>query len=260
MLLTTIVSLCTHLRFQLKRSIAADELSKNGKKIKSRFVFISNEILKVNNICVFSFQAKTKAWTDIERFAGSKYPICIKRILILSGYDNLVSLRAINEDSVLKLEEHINKNRNTLDELECCFSELYKKQDVFEFIPGHRMAILDIPRQIDQMQSKKMERSLGRNRKKRSVAELQKMLIAQLNGYSSKAGYKLPEDVISELNIVNVQSDEQSDGSLIVKCDFTCPFCTKHIKVSFKNFWWASNATKHLKTHVVEHLARNAGV
>lgn len=137
----------------------------------------------------------------------------------------------------------MNGRRSVIDELNCCFSDTYKNQTVFTFIPGHRAAILGIPNQIDRMKAEKQQKKQTKKRKTRSLEELKKMLIAQLNNFPSKAGFNLPNDVISELNIVDVVQEKQDDGSFIVNCGFSCPFCNKTTKVTFKKYWWASNAT-----------------
>lgn len=150
----------------------------------------------------------------------------------------------------------MNNHRNILNQLNCCFSDIYKSQTDFSFMPGHRAAILAIPAQIDKMHSQG-KKKVVRKRKTRTTEELQKMLIAQLNSYPSKIGFNLPNGVISELNIVNVVWEKQDDDSLTMDCGFSCPFCDKVTKVTFKNFWWSSNATKHLKKHVDAQLSRN---
>lgn len=71
----------------------------------------------------------------------------------MAGYDNYISLGAINEEAVLKLEEHVDKNRDILHGLHCCSMDIYKTQNVFKFIPGHTAAILDIPNQIRLMRT-----------------------------------------------------------------------------------------------------------
>lgn len=156
---------------------------------------------------------------------------------------------------MLKLEDHVNNNRDLLHQMTCCFMDVYKTQDVFKFIPGHRAAILGIPHQIEEMKSAP---KLARKRKERSLDELQNMLIAQLNRYPSKIGFDLPNGVISERNIVDLKWKKQADNSMTVDCGFSCPFCNKVTKVNFTNYWQSSNATKHLKSHVNEHLTRNS--
>lgn len=52
----------------------------------------------------------------------------------------------------------MNGRRSVIDELNCCFSDTYKNQTVFTFIPGHRAAILGIPNQIDRMKAEKQQK------------------------------------------------------------------------------------------------------
>lgn len=164
-------------------------------------------------------------------------------------------MRTIDENSLTKVEEHVTNHRNIVNELNCCFSDTYKAQDDFRFIPGHRSAILAIPAQIEKIKAQG-KKKVERKRKPRTIEGLKKMLIAQLNSYPSKIGFNLPNGVISDLNIVNVAYEQQSDDCFVVDCGFSCPFCDKVTKVTFKKFWWSTNATKHLKKHVDEFLAR----
>lgn len=166
----------------------------------------------------------------------------------------MISLRAIDENAVMQLEEHVTKNPGCLSELSCCFSDFYKNQDAFSFMPGHKAAILGIPRRIEEIESQK---SRTRKRKLRTLDDLQAMLIAQLNAYPAKIGFVLPEPIVTERNLVNVNCEKQADDSLVVDCGFSCPFCAKVSNVKFKKYWWTSNATRHLKMHVVEQLTRH---
>lgn len=123
---------------------------------------------------------------------------------------------------------------------------------------GHKVTILGIPRQIEEMKGQTKKQKPGKKPKARSLDSLQKMLIAQLSGYPSKIGFDLPSGVISDRNIVDIQY--QANDSTIVNCGFSCPFCNKVIKITFKRYWWASNAKKHLKTHVDMEIARNTAM
>lgn len=168
---------------------------------------------------------------DLETFNQAKYPKCIKQILILSGYDNYISLRAIDEEKLFELEQYVNQNRSILDDLRCCFTEIYRNQETFSFVLGHKAIILSIPEQIKAVLAKSKK---TRSRKPKSLEQLQKLLINQLNNYPSKIGFTIPNGSISELNIKNMQSEKTDDGATIIQCEFSCPFCTKSIPVKYK--------------------------
>lgn len=78
-----------------------------------------------------------KIWND---FPGCE---CLKLILINSGYDNLASLNCINCDSLTKLEDDIEKNRQIVENLTCDHKNIYLERDTFQFLPGHRALLIE---------------------------------------------------------------------------------------------------------------------
>lgn len=68
---------------------------------------------------------------------------CLKLILINSGYDNLASLKCINQDRLNELEVHINENRENLEVLICAHKNRYLEQRKFHFLPGHSALMLN---------------------------------------------------------------------------------------------------------------------
>lgn len=184
-------------------------------------------------------QAQSKVWRNIEHFSKAKFPPCIKEIMSRCGYDTLMSLSAINEDSVHSLEEHVNKQCSVLRAITCCFMDYYNSQGVFEFVPGHRAVILGIPRKVKLMKAKP---KVERKRKMRTVDELQMMLIDQLNKYPLKIGFDIGH-VISERSIVDVRSKKGADGTMVITAGVSCPFCEKIVAVMYKGYWHSSNAT-----------------
>lgn len=81
----------------------------------------------------------------MEECFGESLPMCIKKLLAVSGYDTFGSLRNITEESLEEIENHINTNsRTTIEALCCCHSEYYKSQEKFKFIPGHRCLIISL--------------------------------------------------------------------------------------------------------------------
>lgn len=72
---------------------------------------------------------------------------CLKLILINSGYDNLSSLKCINQERLNELEKHIDKNREnfeaSLEVLTCDHKNRYLEQKTFQFLPGHSAVMLD---------------------------------------------------------------------------------------------------------------------
>lgn len=93
---------------------------------------------------------------DLENFCGQKVPECLKFILWKSGYDSVISIKRISEEKITKIEQHIQKKRKVilsqLDDADDTTVIEYKKQEVFEFLPGHRDILLDLPKTINNMQ------------------------------------------------------------------------------------------------------------
>lgn len=96
-------------------------------------------------------------WTSLEEFLREEIPECIKRILSACGYDNEISIQNLKDlDSI---ETYLNKPmmRGTIDSLSCCKSEIYKAQEKFQLLPGHRMYILNISLKMQLKQEKHLE-------------------------------------------------------------------------------------------------------
>lgn len=87
----------------------------------------------------------------METFTHEKYPPCVKRLLVAAGYNKFVALAQISEDKLRTVEEHINNNRGLIFRMKCCYSNEYRQQETFRFLPGHRAAILAIGQHIEQM-------------------------------------------------------------------------------------------------------------
>lgn len=73
----------------------------------------------------------------------------MRRILEASGYDTEISLSALNEANLLRVESFAQESlQHVIAELHCSHCEVYQKQSNFQFIPGHRTFILEIPTKL----------------------------------------------------------------------------------------------------------------
>ncbi|XP_055308257.1 uncharacterized protein LOC129572338 [Sitodiplosis mosellana] len=105
----------------------------------------------------------TNEWSNLENFVRHNVPMFLKLLLWQCGYDCMLSVKQITNETLDKLEKYIEKNKNKilckviadLDELKYCDDSLsaYKDQDVFEFLPGHRIILLGLRDNIEYMQS-----------------------------------------------------------------------------------------------------------
>lgn len=217
----------------------------------------------MNHFFIDQAKVTSKAWAELEHFTGEKYPPCLKKWLVHAGYNKLVALGELSEKEIAKLEDHIDKNRFLVTNSKCCYSDTYKSQAKFAFLPGHKATLLGIAHQIQRMRehtpvnlSVKPKATKAKVMKIRSDAQIKSMLIDSLNAYSIKLGVKLPVGIISEKNVINFTKENQmegeKEGSKSYKCAFSCPFCAKVIPTAYKTYWRSSNVTKHIKHHIDE--------
>lgn len=196
---------------------------------------------------------------DLEKFIGERFPDCIKSILIASGYETMTSLSRINASEILAIEEYINQNRNILKDLHCCSNEIYKNQEKFHFLPGHRAVISTIPSQIDAMKDRKMKRISEAKKPppptviSMSEKELKSSLVTKFVRFIAKNGFDLQDGLLTESNIIEFNRGEND-----VMCRFSCPFCVKVISLRYFKYWQTSNVTSHLKSHILEDIVPEA--
>lgn len=49
------------------------------------------------------------------------------------------------------MEDFVDKNRNIIAELDCCYAHTYKSLAVFRFLPAHRLLILRLPFYVNKI-------------------------------------------------------------------------------------------------------------
>lgn len=82
-------------------------------------------------------------WQEIEKKIKEEVPSCLKTILNLCGYTTVISVNNLSEATIVRLEKYINDKKINL-ELSCKHSESYQKISPFEFLPGHKMLLVQI--------------------------------------------------------------------------------------------------------------------
>lgn len=102
-----------------------------------------------------------REWAHLENFVGHNVPMFLKLLLWKCGFDSMISIKQISSVQIGKIEEYIQTKGNQklfeiLLELDDNDSSVmvYKNQQIFEFLPGHRETLLSLQSNIEKMQSK----------------------------------------------------------------------------------------------------------
>lgn len=91
-------------------------------------------------------------WSKVEALTGDTIPTCVKKILIASGYDTIFSVKNIDSEKIVEIENHVNVYaRDLIQNFDCCHHEFYKGLNEFKFLPGHKDLILSLPQLIVKM-------------------------------------------------------------------------------------------------------------
>lgn len=90
----------------------------------------------------------------IESVLNESIPECVKTIMHENGFNSHLSLMSINSDAITNMEKYTNSYlTHAIANLNCCVSDIYKSQVIkkkFEFAPGHRLLIMNIPKRLEE--------------------------------------------------------------------------------------------------------------
>lgn len=173
-------------------------------------------------------------------------------MLVAAGNNKPMAFAEIDEKDLLKIEAHLNANRQYLNKIKCCYIDQYKAQGEFHFLPGHRATILGLKHKVNELKQSRIQNprpkqaSNGKEKREWSESELKATLLKSLQAYLVKVN--LPADVVSENNIFNFVEKVEA-GHKVYKCNFSCLFCDKLISVVYRSFWMNSNVTNHFRDH-----------
>lgn len=81
----------------------------------------------------------------LESFTGDRIPEIVIKVLKAAGYVTESILKLINEEEINKIEEYVRKNRIILK------GTSYENENNFEFLPGHRVFLSNLPNDIGRM-------------------------------------------------------------------------------------------------------------
>lgn len=126
-------------------------------------------------------------WMKIEKYTNENFPPCLKIILTNCGYDTQISLQNITLADVLEIEKYTNQHlKPDVMKLNCCYSEQYKAQQDFQFLPGHRKLILYLPKIISNFPEPHHVSTLQRINFPSTMSFLLKLLFKTCENNSNK--------------------------------------------------------------------------
>lgn len=220
-------------------------------------------------------QKNDQFWYHFTKYARAKgvtFPPCLRILLKKCGYESTLSFKGLNAEDLVGIQNYINKNlKDVLNNLKCCQADQYKKQEVFSFLPGHKSFILNLPQYIDEFLKEKCLKQKASKYMLRNTQQLtennvedieeDKMDIVDFDTDAIKEillkKYKETAKSLkisgTMINIALVDDlTKSSENNLTMKSKLKCFLCNKIVSVQFNKYWYLSNFTKHLKTHVKE--------
>lgn len=195
-------------------------------------------------------QPKRKNYEDFwEEFEGecaaaglvSKVPSCMKKILTAAGYNSSWSFKALTEDGLSQIEQHIEQHHRTLVQ---SFEE-YASIQPFQFLPGHRSLILGIKSEILELQEKRSNKRSKTSKLASKILEegdLKTALLNQISAFTDTLKIKA-----DWTNSIKDFSLETTKNASLAHCLLSCPICDSDINVKFEGSWKISNMCRHLR-------------
>lgn len=210
-------------------------------------------------------EKETSFWIDfnkfLSRFLCAKLPKIIVDILNETGFENEISLKKIEIAHLNEIEQYVQENlRNVL------IGTIYEKQNVFKFLPGHRILILDLPNQVENFikskrgnrkqfraiepQASSLSNSSSRNENNCDETDkLKQNLTKKLQNYVKKIDFlSISENITADKITKFCKSRDEN----IYRCLMKCPCCEKSIPCTYNSHWIVSNIEKHIKDHKTE--------
>lgn len=180
-----------------------------------------------------------KALDQLENFTEIQFPKVIKDILILTGFDDFYTLCMINEETLKSIENEVQEELNKSDAIikGSIYQKFFKNKIPFKFLLGHKVAILNIPKDIERLKNSQ---------------ELEKKSIEDLNIYKESLFLKIDKFIASKKYPKTFKREHikrLSAKKNVVKCFVQCASCKREIICSFDSCLRVSNFYKHLNSH-----------
>lgn len=212
------------------------------------------------------FDSGANIFAKFKKFYGVPIPACLVSILENCGFADKECLKLIDDHRCDKLEIYINKHKQKFTDI--IKNTVYANQDEFELLPGHRALLLELPKKIREIESKKKNRNLNLETiyfDENGFTDENQIDDSQLDDQNdeiifNEAKTKLIEKITNywnkkkiectELTLQRISNFNSVNG--FHHCKFQCPFCMKKIPCTYKKYWEVGNLQAHLKTHIVE--------
>lgn len=180
-----------------------------------------------------------KALDQLEKFTEIQFPKVIKDILILTGFDDFYTLCMINEETLKSIENEVQEELIKSDAIikGSVYQKFSKNNIPFKFLLGHKVAILNIPKDIERLKNSN---------------ELENKSIEDLNNYKESLFQKIDKFIATKKYPKTFKREHikrLSAKKIIVKCFVQCVSCQTEIICSFDTCWRVSNFYKHLNSH-----------
>lgn len=85
---------------------------------------------------------------ELKNKMGVELPKCVVDILKICGFTNRLLLENINSEAVDQIEQFCNQNRTLISEI--MIGSIYENMQLFKFVPGHRLLILNLPKYCEE--------------------------------------------------------------------------------------------------------------
>lgn len=175
----------------------------------------------------------------LHKIVGKKLSQGLEKIIFESGFDSEYALTTLNPETIKTIEEFINENKNVLKGT--VYESVIESNSVFKLKPGHKAAILSLPKALTDYEAK-----INKNFVSSTEEKLKQSLLKKITKFARKCSFEINFGVSS---IFEFQQRNE-----VYKCRLKCPLCNILIRCEHKKYWLVSNFEKHLKNHFVRDI------
>lgn len=191
----------------------------------------------------------SKFWGKFQNYIGTSIPDILVKILDFTGFDNALSLSALDESDIkiienlasIKLKDLINK------------CPLYSGDEPFEYSPGHKKTILNLCIKAQEFLSDKKQKNNSEEIELLTGDEIEKLkgnLLKKLNHAHNLKDKFEEKSILGAIDPYISKNSKKSRTKASYKCTIQCHLCPKQIPVTFNGHWEASNIDRHVKIHL----------